>query len=129
MVLTASNANPYWPTGYAIGGVKTATTRFDSADTITAAGSTPPATSVFQADSNKMAVIHRIYVATGGAGSTVKLVAYASAGLEDLTPTYSAATTGTVYDFTPGVIVPGGFGVVLGTANSTVHVIYSLLEN
>ena len=131
MVVTTFNANPYWPTGCAVGGVKTATTRFDVDDTRTATGATPPATSVFQIDSKRMAVIHRIYVASGTAasGATVKLVAYASAGLEDLTPSYSAETTGTLYDFTPGIIVPGGFGVVLGTANATIHVVYSLLEN
>lgn len=134
LVVTTSNANPYWPTGCAVGAVKSATTRFDVGDTITAAAATPPntppaAVSIFQIDSTRMAVIHRIYVASGTATSTVKLVAYASAGLEDLTPTYSAATTGTLYDFTPGIIVPGGFGVVMGTANSTVHVIYSLLES
>lgn len=129
MVVSTFNADPYWPTGCAVGGVKTATTRFDVADTRTAVGATPPATSVFQIDSKRMAVIHRIYVASGTATSTVKLVAYASAGLEDLTPLYSAATTGTLYDFTPGIIVPGGFGVVMGTASSTVHIVYSLLEN
>ena len=129
LVVTASNANPYWPTGCAVGAVKSATTRFDAGDTITAAGATPPAASIFQIDSTRMAVIHRIYVASGTATSTVKLVAYASAALEDLTPAYSAATTGTLYDFTPGIIVPGGFGVVMGTASSTVHVIYSLLES
>ena len=129
MVVSTFNANPYWPTGCAVGGVKTATTRFDVADTRTTAGATPPATSVFQIDSKRMAVIHRIYVVSGTANSKVKLVAYASAGLEDLTPSYSAETTGTLYDFTPGIIVPGGFGVVLGTANATIHVVYSLLEN
>lgn len=129
LVVTTSNASPYWPTGCAVGAVKSATTRFDVNDTITAAGATPPAASIFQIDSTRMAVIHRIYVASGTATSTVKLVAYASAALEDLTPAYSAATTGTLYDFTPGIIVPGGFGVVMGTANSTVHVIYSLLES
>lgn len=129
MVVTTANANPYWPTGHAVGGVKTATTRFDKDDTRTAVGATPPATSVFQIDSKRMAVVHRIYVASGTASSLVKLVAYASAGLEDLTPDYSAASTGALYDFTPGIIVPGGFGVVMSSANSTVHIIYSLLEN
>jgi len=132
MVVSVAAANPYWPTGQALGSVKTATTRIDVADTITASLAAPPATSAFPIDTKRMAIVHRIVVATGATGATVKLVAYASGGLEDLTPNYVAGPTGTnnlIYDFTPGIIVPGGFGVVLGTANATIHIVYSLLEN
>lgn len=133
MFVTTLNASPYWPTGVAIGDLKNASPleRFDAADTRTAASATPPTSpiaSVFQVGTKRSAVIHRIFVAVGAASSTVKLVSAQATG-EDLTPDYSAVTTGTLYDFTPGVIVPGGFAVVMAGGSSTVHIIYSLLEN
>jgi len=130
MYVVASNANPFWPTGAALGDVKNASPlgRFDADDTSTAASSTVPAGSVFQLGSNRKAVIHRIFVASGTATSTIQLVS-AQDTAEVLTPAYSAATTGTVYDFSPGFIVQGGFAVIMGTANSTVHIVYSILEN
>jgi hypothetical protein len=130
MYVVASNANPFWPTGAALGDVKNASPleRFDAGDTRTGASATIPTGSVFQLDSNRKAVIHRIFVASGTATSTIQLVS-AQGTSEVLTPAYSAATTGTVYDFSPGFIVQGGFAVVMGTASSTVHIVYSLLEN
>lgn len=131
MFVTTLDANPYWPTGVALGDFKNPSARFDAADTRTAASATPPTSpiaSVFQVGTKRSAVIHRIFVAVGAATSTVKLVSAQATG-EDLTPAYSAVTTGTLYDFTPGVIVPGGFAVVMAGGSSTVHIIYSLLEN
>lgn len=123
MILTANGT--FYPTGRAIGAAKASGGVFVSTDTLSGTNTD----SVFQSGNLKYAVIHRIFVVAQGTGAaTVQIQAAQTA--DNLTPAYSTTVTGTLIDFTPGVIIPQGFRVVTTSTNpATIHIVYSLLEN